>query len=315
MSQPNNKNNCDFIKRLSLKPRVINRARTNCYICEYNSNGENKCNFTSDDLDMRRKAEVLQYKKNSNVTDNMSKAQKYALIARGKGQHKKTYASQTQTYTNHNSFGATEISNVIKLPSCLNTIKTSTHASDVPGTEMQLYMDKYVPLTNYIVRRTYSGNHSDPVPAPHYHHYHHDHDPAVAPHPAHHHHHPVCIGPSIHMKIKEGNNYIELTSLYFVTNKTPSQTSFSAVILVCNPDPSIPFAMYSIDADTPGFPNPHTKLISINRHSANSNYYDITYEITPNPARPTYAFPVVGNTPADTLTFPSTSGFVKLTFD
>ena len=38
-------------------------------------------------------------------------------------------------------------------------IKTSTHASGVPGPEMELFMDENIPLTNYIVRRNYSGNH------------------------------------------------------------------------------------------------------------------------------------------------------------
>jgi hypothetical protein len=109
MSHPEN----TFIKRFSLKPKVTNRIRLNCHMCDL-YNGITQCNLAIDQRDKKRKDDVLQYKNNS-----MTKAEKYALIVRNNGQHHKTYASQTQTYTNHNSLGGTEISNVIKPPSCL----------------------------------------------------------------------------------------------------------------------------------------------------------------------------------------------------
>jgi surface protein len=48
---------------------------------------------------MRRKAEILQYSKNNS---NLSKKQRYAMLAKGYLRKKKSWASQTVSYTNYN---------------------------------------------------------------------------------------------------------------------------------------------------------------------------------------------------------------------
>ena len=175
-------NSITFIRRFALKPTYYTRARGECITCNYttdpNSPVEKPCPFTSEQLAMRRKAEILQYKNNANFTGALTKAQKYSLIAKRKGPNQKTYGTQTQTHTNPNST-ARKATNPLNMPikmvyNNLNQIpksfvpedrkkcpipKTSTHSSGVPGPEMKLFMDENVPLTDYIVRRNYSGNH------------------------------------------------------------------------------------------------------------------------------------------------------------
>lgn len=120
---------------------------------------DNSCNdvegYTQTVLDMRRKAEILQYKGNSM---KLTKREKYAQIAKGHGPHRKTsWASQSfgAGYTNSNTHGLTPEGNTL---TCSNTklenIKTHSSASDVPGNTM-LSFDMSVPLTRYRVRRMY----------------------------------------------------------------------------------------------------------------------------------------------------------------
>ena len=110
---------------------------------------------TQTDLDMRRKAEILQYKGNSM---KLTKREKYAQIAKGHGPHRKTsWASQSfgAGYTNSNTHGLKREGNTL---TCSNTklkdIKTHSSASDVPGNTM-LNFNMSVPLTRYRVRRMY----------------------------------------------------------------------------------------------------------------------------------------------------------------
>ena len=172
-----------FIKRFSLKPTYNTRAKGQCISCNYTTDKENPisqpCPFTSDQLAMRRKAEILQYKNNASFNGRLTKAQKYSLMAKRKGPDQKTYGTQTQTYTNPNTLEPKSTNpasmpvtlaynNLRQMPSSFTPkhrqncqlIKTSTHASGVPGPEMKLFMDESVPLTDYVVRRNYSGNHS-----------------------------------------------------------------------------------------------------------------------------------------------------------
>jgi hypothetical protein len=91
--------------------------------------------FTKPQLDMRRKAEILKYKSNqtNSQTNNLTKKQQYALIAKGYGQSiSKMDAS----------------SNTCPLD---NYIPTPSSASDVPGPPMLLYEDPAIPLYNYTV--------------------------------------------------------------------------------------------------------------------------------------------------------------------
>ena len=179
---PNNcKSSIKFMNRFALKPTLFTRAKGECITCDYTTipgaTGPG-CPFTEEQLNMRRKAEVLQYKNNSNFTGALTKAEKYSLIARRKGPNQKTYGTQTQTYTNPNSLdpGTTNplglppqvaYNNINPIPSNFTPaslkncplVRTSTHGSDVPGPEMNLFLDNSIPLTNYVVSRNYSGNH------------------------------------------------------------------------------------------------------------------------------------------------------------
>jgi len=94
--------------------------------------------FTQFDLDMRRKAEILQYSSNrmSTQTNNLTKAQKFVQAVAG------SYKSRTysQTYLSENTFNGV-------LNSCPMVKKPST-ASNVPGPPILLYEDPNVPLYN-----------------------------------------------------------------------------------------------------------------------------------------------------------------------
>ena len=76
----------------------------------------NYSNFTTSDLNMRRKAEVLQHKKN---VSNRTKKSRYAYLAKSNG-------SVIFGSPNHTT---------------VNCVK-STRDSDVPGPAMNLYLDK-----------------------------------------------------------------------------------------------------------------------------------------------------------------------------
>jgi hypothetical protein len=96
--------------------------------------------FTKFQLDMRRKAEVLKYSanKSSTQTNNLSKAQKFALLVRG------SLPAPTQAALQK----ASENGGVID---CSNDelILTPTTASNIPGPIVYLYNDETVPLYNY----------------------------------------------------------------------------------------------------------------------------------------------------------------------
>ena len=143
-----------------------------------------------DDLNMRRKAEVLKYSNNAN---KLSKKQRYSMAARNLLTKRKSWANQKlgqvtnpntsnlkpTGYFSNNFDNTTQLSwsglgcckstkQVSKIPSndpqqnnygiCNKTgpLKFSTTASDVPGKPTDLYLDPNVPLTMYTpVRRTY----------------------------------------------------------------------------------------------------------------------------------------------------------------
>ena len=124
--------------------------------------GESRVNVLStDDLNMRRKAEVLQYKKNSS---NLTKSQKYSLAARNLLTKKKSWASQKRENM-ENPMNDPILYHNLKLDqytlSSNNTgpiRKYYTYQGDVPGKSIELKYDKSVPLTMYTpVRRTYKG--------------------------------------------------------------------------------------------------------------------------------------------------------------
>jgi hypothetical protein len=107
------------------------------------------------DLDMRRKAEILQYKNNNS---NMSKKQLWARTIKGYGPSgNRTWATQSAggTYTNPNTDNlAKSGAFTLRCPGRPKNCAPTTN-SDVPGKQMILCMRPDVPLTNYIVNRTY----------------------------------------------------------------------------------------------------------------------------------------------------------------
>jgi len=114
------------------------------------------------DLEMRRKAQILKYNKNQN---NPTKKQLWAMLNKGQLTRKKVWATQGINYTNPNTSNlnfANNDSNTNILQCSAATaepliVKNSSTASDVPGNPIELYLDPNVPLTGYIVQQTYSA--------------------------------------------------------------------------------------------------------------------------------------------------------------
>ena len=139
------------------EPRVLlnkQRAQSDCIAT--NATNSN-VTITREDLNMRRKAEVLQYKKNDS---NMSRRELWARTIKGHGPSgNRTWATQRAdgTYTNPNidNLPANEAFS-LTCPGRPNNCAPTTN-SDVPGKQMLLCMRPEVPLTNYTVRRTYRG--------------------------------------------------------------------------------------------------------------------------------------------------------------
>ena len=116
--------------------------------------------YTQQQLDMRRKAEILQYSNNrlNTRTNNLTKKEKYAQIISGKYQPK----SYTTTYTETITYKYDKIRNkndvvIERTPVYSNQecplddlIPTPTSSSDVPGPIMNLYKDNNIPLYNYV---------------------------------------------------------------------------------------------------------------------------------------------------------------------
>lgn len=102
--------------------------------------------LTDPDIAMRRKAEILNYKKNNS---NITKQQYYALLAKGNGPAaKRSWGNQGNINTNPN---------VNELPQVGNTLFCNTNpiicaptsSSDVPGPVMQLCYNPAVPVVGY----------------------------------------------------------------------------------------------------------------------------------------------------------------------
>ena len=172
MSQPGNKSTsaCGGVGYVPNPPRLWSRANgNNCPNCASNYGYQN-CSlnpntvrvYSTRELDERRKAEILKYKNNSS---NMSKAQQYSMASRNALTRKKSWATQTQTYTNPNVDNLPEIkipiNNVFQTVSlrCNNANNKCGRTSDcdVPGPVIPLCIDESVPLYNYKPQTTYSS--------------------------------------------------------------------------------------------------------------------------------------------------------------
>ena len=118
--------------------------------------GSNGLFYSTYALDQRRKAEILKYKGNS---AQLSRAQQYSMASRNAFTRKKSWATQTQTYTNPNVNNLPEIQNAGGVAVALqcnqpNVLCSLTSDSDVPGPVIPLCIDESVPLYNYKLQVT-----------------------------------------------------------------------------------------------------------------------------------------------------------------
>lgn len=99
--------------------------------------------YTEDQLNMRRKAEVLQYKgnKQNTKTNSLTKSERWTQLVNGKYQGR--YISQQAV-----TALATEDNSTLVCPYD-GVIATPTSSSDVPGPVVYLYLDPTIPLYNY----------------------------------------------------------------------------------------------------------------------------------------------------------------------
>ena len=113
------------------------------------------CSTDFNILNERRKAEILKYKANSS---NMTKKQQYANAASNRWitGRKRSWATQTDTYTNPNTSALQRVGNVLVCNN--NNVRcTLTSGADVPGKVQTLCYDSTVPLYNYKVTRTFKS--------------------------------------------------------------------------------------------------------------------------------------------------------------
>lgn len=111
-------------------------------------------------LQMRKKGNVLQYKKNSS---NLTKQQQYSLIAQGKWKNRrKSWATQSVKYTNPNTYNLLKVQNALICTSPA-VICLPTSSSDVPGPIIDICYDNsdslptYYPRENTIMNTSTTG--------------------------------------------------------------------------------------------------------------------------------------------------------------
>jgi len=97
--------------------------------------------YTKEQLDMRRKAEILKYNKTSNF--RITKAQSWVQVVAGKYQ-RRTYSNE---YLNRPTTEDRDCENVV----------TYSSGAGVPGPQIPLYLDKNVPLYNYNTQQSTQG--------------------------------------------------------------------------------------------------------------------------------------------------------------
>ena len=114
----------------------------------------NSSNINYSDLDMRRKAQILEYNANMN---KITKKERWSKIAKGNWTSKKAYASQViGVETNPNTMNLPRTGDVLLCPN-KNLFKFyPSSSSDVPGNTM-LRFDNRVPLYNYRQQRVWNA--------------------------------------------------------------------------------------------------------------------------------------------------------------
>ena len=151
-------NGCEWNPCLTAETSEWTRAHTDCV--DLDGATLHGTAMTYQDLSEKRKATIFQYKNNS---AGFSKKQQYSRIARGLGQKKTTYATQSDTYTNPNTNNLVLDASSVLL--CPGRVKNWAYSSqnDTPGPMIKITNQPNVPLTNYKVRRTYlAGNNKWP---------------------------------------------------------------------------------------------------------------------------------------------------------
>ena len=102
--------------------------------------------LTDPAIAMRRKAEILNYKKNSST---LTKQQYYALLAKGNGpQAKRAWGNQGDVNTNPNISDLEQVGNTL-LCNVNQIICAPTSSSNVPGSVMQLCYNPAIPVIGY----------------------------------------------------------------------------------------------------------------------------------------------------------------------
>ena len=156
-------NNCGIKGYVSPPPPWSRAGGNNCPNCVsnygYAACGPNGEPYSTYALDQRRKAEILKYRNNSS---HLSPALTYSMISRNAFTRKKSWATQTQTYTNPNVNNLPKIENAAGITVALqcnqpNVLCSLTSDSDVPGPVVPLCIDESVPLYNYKMQVTYSS--------------------------------------------------------------------------------------------------------------------------------------------------------------
>lgn len=143
---------CSWNCRLQEQTTIWSRASGDCVDLS-GATLPNGNPMTYDDLSEKRKAVIFQYKNNS---AGFSKKQHYSRLARGIGRQRgQTFASQSETHTYSNTHNLVLDNSAVLL--CPNVSKdwALTNQNDTPGPVRRITNYPTVPLTNYIVRRTY----------------------------------------------------------------------------------------------------------------------------------------------------------------
>ena len=111
--------------------------------------------YTQQQLDMRRKVEILKYNgvKQNTKTNGFTKTEKWANIVSGKSSRRNIPQSTINNTNNANLICASD-----------DLIPTLTTACDVPGPPIYLTYDPTIPLYNYIINPTYATqNNTNPA--------------------------------------------------------------------------------------------------------------------------------------------------------
>lgn len=127
-----------------IPPREWSRTNNSC--------SENT-STSIEDLNMRRKAEILKYKQPGN---SLTQKQLWTKIAKGKWNNKQAWASQTQTVSNPNIQGLPQNGNNLLCNKPTVNCAYST-SSDVPGKQTILCLNEDVPLVMYKKRYQYKA--------------------------------------------------------------------------------------------------------------------------------------------------------------